>query len=68
MQEINEDHLKIWCVKNAIYQILTTELVDWLKKYIGEKKAIEIGAGKSGIGRALGIPATDSAMQTMPEV
>jgi len=68
LQGIEEDHLKLWCVLNAIYQIPTLELIEFLKKYIEGKKAIEICSGKSGIGRALGIPATDSWMQTLPEI
>jgi hypothetical protein len=68
LEGINQDHLMLWCVLNAVYQIPTIELIDWLRQYIGNKAAIEICAGKSGIGRALGIRATDSWMQTRPEV
>lgn len=68
IKDVDPDHLMPWCVKNAVYQLPTTELIDWLKEQIGDKKAIEIGAGKSGIGRSLGIPATDSWIQTNPKL
>jgi len=68
LKDIQEDHLKYWCVLNAIYQIPTLELIAFLKEFIGDKTAIEICAGKSGIGRALGIRATDSWMQTKGEI
>jgi hypothetical protein len=58
------DHIRIWCGKNAIYQICTVELVEWLKNEIAGRNAIEIGAGVGGIGKALGIHSTDSYMQT----
>jgi len=51
----------------AVYVIPTTELIDWLRdNIIGT--AIEIGAGHGAIGRALGIPITDSYMQALPEI
>lgn len=68
LKTIKEEHLLQWCVDNAIYQLPTTELIEWLREQIGGRTAIEIGAGKSGIGRALGIPATDSWSQTTPEL
>lgn len=43
-----------------VYMLLTEELCDFLDKIIGEKSAIEIGAGKGYLGRELGIHITDS--------
>lgn len=68
LSEIPEEHLMLWCLRNAIYQIPTHELIQWLSSLIAGRQAIEIGSGKSGIGKALGIRSTDSYMQTMPEV
>ena len=47
---------------------MTTELIAYLKDFIGDRTAIEIGAGHGGLGRALGIPATDSHQQDRPEI
>ena len=64
---IPQDHLAIWCHKNGIYGLPTTELIDWLKnEIIGD--AIEIGAGNGSIGRAFDIPITDACVMKRPEV
>jgi hypothetical protein len=65
---VEQDHLMQWCTENALYQVPTIELVEWLREKIGDRSAIEICAGKGGIGRALGIPSTDSYQQTTPEM
>lgn len=65
---IDLNEIQVWCVRNAVYQVPTRELVDKLRSFIGSRKAIEIGAGHGAIGRALGIPVTDSYMQQIPEV
>lgn len=54
--------------KNACYGFVTLELIQWLQKRIGTRTAIEIGAGNGVLAAALGIPATDSKMQTDPQV
>lgn len=51
----------------GIYSFPTEELVDFLQKQIGDRKAIEIGAGHGVLAEALGIPATDNYQQEMPE-
>jgi hypothetical protein len=66
--KIPEDHFRFWCHKQAIYAYPTSELIGWLQEQIGEHSAIEIGAGNGAIGRALGIPITDSRMQEWPDV
>lgn len=48
--------------EHGIYTLPTLELVTWLQANI-EGTAIEIGAGNGAIGRALGIPITDSKQQ-----
>lgn len=52
-----------FCAKNAIYGIITTELIDYIKPLIEGRVAIEIGSGAGTFGRALGIPVTDSFQQ-----
>jgi hypothetical protein len=66
LDHVPPEHVMMWCVRNAVYQLPTIELIDWLREHTGIEKgfgAIEICAGKSGIGRALGIKATDSYVQ-----
>ena len=62
------DHtaLRVWCHFRAVYAIPTLELVDWLKQTIGDRHALEIGAGNNDLGFYLGIKQTDSYMQTDP--
>lgn len=54
--------------KYGLYSFPTTELIEYFARIIEGKKAIEIGCGLSIIGRALGIPITDSKMQEWPTV
>jgi hypothetical protein len=54
--------------KHGYYTIPTTELIEWLRRQINGRSAIEIGAGNGCIGRALGIPMTDSWLQADPEI
>jgi len=69
LKHVPQDHISIWCVKHAVYQLPTIELIAWLKDRIGDSHAIEICAGKSGIGHLLGITATDSYCQVeIPEI
>ncbi len=50
--------------RSGIYSFPTVELVDRLRELIAGRSAIEIGAGHGVLAEALGIPATDSLMQT----
>ncbi len=67
-QSLPHQVIQVWCVRNALYQIPTLELIEWLRIKIDGRNAIEIGSGKCGIGRSLGIPSTDNYCQTLPEV
>jgi hypothetical protein len=67
-QGIPHDDIRVWCHKHAIYGLVTTELVDWLKDRIGQRSAIEIGSGNGCLGRALDIPHTDSYIQADPAI
>jgi hypothetical protein len=62
------EHVQIWCHKKARYNIPTEEQILFLKTEIGERSAIEIGAGMGDLGGLLGIPMTDSYIQTTVEM
>ena len=68
LQAIQPEELMVWAHNKGVYQFPTVELIDWLSERIVGVKAIEIAAGHGAIGRALGIPATDSYMQERPKV
>lgn len=68
LKDVEHMHLIQWCVQNAVYQIPTKQLIEWLGNEINGRNALEVCAGKSGIGRALGIISTDSYSQTTPEL
>jgi hypothetical protein len=67
-EEIPNDHLRQFCVRKGIYQLPTTELVQWVREMISGRKAIEIGAGNGAFAKELGIIATDSHQQERPEI
>lgn len=67
-EELDPVELRIFCHVFARYGLPTTELVEFLKQYIGDHSAIEIGAGCGDLGRALGIPMTDNFCQEWPDV
>lgn len=64
--ELNE--VMVWCVQNGVYQVPTLELIDTLRKLIDGRSAVEICAGNGSVGRALGIPTTDSYVQEDPQL
>jgi hypothetical protein len=57
------DAVRLWCAEQARYGLPTVELVDWLKEQIGDRSAIEIGAGSGDLCFHLNIPGTDSKVQ-----
>lgn len=67
-QNIPQEHLAIWCHKHAVYSLPTYELLEVVRREIGGAKAIEIGAGNGCLGRALGIPITDSCIQEREDI
>jgi hypothetical protein len=67
--QVSQETLAFFCHKYGFYTLPTTELIEWLKPHVVPGKTIEIGAGVGTIGRALGIPLTDSCyMRTNAEV
>jgi hypothetical protein len=65
---IDPMQLKVWWHTRATYCYPTLELVAWLKERIAGRSAIEIGAGKTCVCRALGIPLTDARLHERPDV
>lgn len=55
-------------VRHGLYGFLTEELIEWLHTVIDGRSAIEIGAGHGGLAAALDIVATDSCLQSDPDV
>jgi hypothetical protein len=53
--------------RHALYGFPTVELVEHLREIIGDRKAIEIGAGSGVLAEALGIVATDNHQQEVPK-
>jgi hypothetical protein len=61
-QQFEKNTMQYFMLQMGIYVLPTTELISFLQDNI-EGKAIEIGCGNGAIGRALGIPITDSKIQ-----
>lgn len=68
IKSIDPQKLRLFNHVTGMYGMITTELVDFLRDYIGDRTAIEIGAGLGTLGRALKIPRTDNKMQNWPEI
>jgi len=66
--QIPRDALRVWCHKNARYGLPTQELVTFVRQLIGDRRAIEIGAGHGDLAHHLSIQATDSYLQDSPEI
>lgn len=66
LEEIPHEHLMIWANDHAVFQIVTCELIEWLRGQIGAKKALEICAGNGVISRELGIIGVDNRLQEKP--
>lgn len=62
------EDFRYFCHLYARYGIPTIELIDFLKKIIGNRVAIEIGAGSGDLGYHLGIHMTDSKLQEDPVI
>ena len=66
-KQFSQSHIAQLCLKHGVYCLPTTELIMWLKHRIGDRKAIEVGAGCGVVGRAVGIKMTDNHQQAMPK-
>ena len=67
LARFGQEQLSAFCHKHAVYQLPTTELIQFLAAETGSRCAIEIGAGNGSVGRALRIPRTDSHLQQSNE-
>lgn len=63
-RDVPHELLIRWCYDKGVYGIPTLELVEWLRRKIRDRSAIEIGAGIGDLGFHLGIPQTDSFVQS----
>ncbi len=68
IKKFPQNDISYFCHQYGIYQIVTTELVEFVREQIEDFSAIEIGAGNGCLGRALGIPLTDSKIQEAKDV
>lgn len=68
IRDIPQNDLSVFSHKHGIYQIVTDELAEFVREKIEGFKTIEIGAGNGCLGRALGIPITDSRIQETAEM
>lgn len=62
LRAIPIEHIQQWCLRHGAYQVPTKELIQWLVHQIDGRRALEICAGWSCLGRHLGIPMTDGFM------
>ena len=68
LNRFSQNELSLFCHKHGVYQLPTNELIDFIRKEIGERGSIEIGSGNGCIGRSLGIRMTDNKMQDLPHI
>lgn len=69
IQDFSQESISYFCVKYGLYQVPTTELIEFLNSEIPDKiTTLEIGSGNGGIGRALGVKLTDNKMQLWPNI
>jgi len=68
LKSFTQTQICVFCHKHAIYQLPTTELIEFLKAHTKDVTAIEIGAGNGCIGRNVGIKMTDNKMQTWDDI
>lgn len=62
------EEVRIFCHFYSRYCLVTQELIDTLKIFIGERKTIELGSGCGDLGYHLKIPLTDNRLQEEPDV
>lgn len=66
--ETTPDERRLLCSRQGVYSLPTTELIAWLKDFVGGRRAMEIGSGSGAICRALRIRGTDNFMQDRPDI
>jgi hypothetical protein len=68
LRTIPHHHIQQWCLRHGAYQLPTKELIKWLENQIAGRRALEICAGWSCMGRHLNIPMTDGFMHQSADV
>jgi hypothetical protein len=68
VMKFTQEQISLFCLRAAIYQVPTLELIQFLQDEIGNTSAIEIGSGNGCFGRALGIKMVDNKMQNWPMI
>lgn len=69
ISSFSQNDITVFCFAMGIYQLPTTELIDWLREEMGDPATvIEVGAGNGCIGRALGIKMYDNMHQDTEEM
>ncbi len=66
--EMHWDEVRAFCHFQGRYGLPTVEVVEYLKDIIDGRTAIEIGSGHGDLGFHLGIPMTDSKIQSKPDI
>ncbi|MEO9497620.1 MAG: hypothetical protein ABJG42_24315 [Vibrio splendidus] len=67
-REYDQEVLQMVGHTHGIYQFITTEMVEFVKAFLGERTAIEVACGYGTLGRELGIPFSDLKVQAIPSV
>lgn len=73
LKRFSQNNISVFCLKHGIYQLPTTELIEWLQKETHEQRkvennVIEIGSGNGCIGRNIPVPMFDNHLQNTPEI
>jgi hypothetical protein len=61
--KFEQNDISTFCWKHGIYQLPTTELIEWLQEQTMAQNAIEIGSGNGCIGRNIPVPMYDNHIQ-----
>jgi hypothetical protein len=65
---VTREERALFCMRHALYGLPTVELIAWLRAFVGDRPAIEIGAGNGVMARAAGLHPTDNWMQDEPAI
>jgi hypothetical protein len=71
-RQFDQQDISGFCVRHGLYCLPTIELADLISRLILQgsrtRSAIEIGSGNGALGKALGVPCTDSYLQNLPHI
>lgn len=66
--EFTIEERRIWMHENGVYQIITKELIEFLRPLIHMGKCVDICAGVGTLGKALDITCVDNHLQDRPDM